>query len=157
MLGKVVVQLADHLVGRAAELDRLDVKLQELEDGEPGVVELVGAPGIGKSRLLGALAERAVARRILVLSGRGAEQERDLPFWQLEDDVAALLEGSLAEVARGRAVLRTRSGARREEKRREGKRESDGRQASNQCPSPVALMRGGLSGKRPMRKGYLSA
>jgi len=61
MLGAVVVQLADHLVGRAGELDRLEVKLQELEDGQPGAVELIGAPGIGKSRLLGALAERAEA------------------------------------------------------------------------------------------------
>jgi ATP/maltotriose-dependent transcriptional regulator MalT len=69
------------LVGRAAELALLDDTLAELAHGEWKAVELVGEPGIGKTRLLAELAHRAVDRDQLVLSGSASELERDLPFW----------------------------------------------------------------------------
>ncbi len=40
------------LVGRADELDSLEQVLDELDRGPPGAIELVGEPGIGKTRLL---------------------------------------------------------------------------------------------------------
>lgn len=50
-------------------------------DGEAfAAVSLSGGPGIGKSRLLAELCDRARRRAWLVVSGRGAELERDLPF-----------------------------------------------------------------------------
>ena len=69
------------LVGRAEELALLDAALAELTRGEWKAVELVGEPGIGKTRLLAELATRASHREQLVLSGFASELERDLPFW----------------------------------------------------------------------------
>ena len=58
-----------------------------------------GEPGIGKTRLLGQLAERAAERRHAVFVGRGAELERELPFaiWidALDDHVGTLGERKL--------------------------------------------------------------
>src|SRR5438477_3918614 len=68
------------LVGRAGELDSLEQVLDELNRGPPGAIELVGEPGIGKTRLLFELASRAELRGYLVLSGSASELERDLPF-----------------------------------------------------------------------------
>ena len=51
------------LVGRAEELALLDGALAELTRGEWKAVELVGEPGIGKTRLLAELATRAESPR----------------------------------------------------------------------------------------------
>jgi predicted ATPase len=73
------------LVGRAGELAELDRGLDRLGAGKPWFVQIVGEPGIGKSRLLLELARRARARGYLVLAGRAAEFEQDLPFAVLRD------------------------------------------------------------------------
>ena len=73
------------LVGRAGELAELDRGLDRLGVGKPWFVQIVGEPGIGKSRLLLELARRARARDYLVLAGRAAEFEQDLPFAVLRD------------------------------------------------------------------------
>src|SRR5215471_15834599 len=70
----------DRLVGRADELDSLDLALDELDRGRPGRLELVGEPGIGKTRLLRELGTRAELRGHLVLAGSASELERELPF-----------------------------------------------------------------------------
>jgi DNA-binding NarL/FixJ family response regulator/tetratricopeptide (TPR) repeat protein len=85
--------LAGHLVGRAEELGSLDRVLIELDQGRAAAVELVGEPGIGKTRLLGELAARADARGRLVLSGSASELERDLPFSVFVDALDEYLEG----------------------------------------------------------------
>ncbi|MET7754238.1 AAA family ATPase [Streptomyces sp. NPDC005389] len=57
-------------VGRARELDRLDVPLRRRAEGTgPVAVEVVGEPGIGKSRLLAEFAVRARRRGATVLRG----------------------------------------------------------------------------------------
>jgi len=68
------------LVGRERELALLDGALAALDGGTAGCVTVAGEPGIGKTRLLGALRERAEARGTLVLDGSAAELERDVPF-----------------------------------------------------------------------------
>ena len=68
------------LVGRAQELAELDEALDQLERGQPRFLQIVGEAGIGKSRLLAELARRAESRGCLVLDGRAAEFEQDLPF-----------------------------------------------------------------------------
>ena len=73
------------LVGRARELAELDGALDQLAAGEPWFVQIVGEPGIGKSRLLAELCRRAEARGYLVLDGRAAEFERDIPFGLIVD------------------------------------------------------------------------
>jgi DNA-binding SARP family transcriptional activator/tetratricopeptide (TPR) repeat protein len=65
-----------HLVGRAAELTILDGAIEDALAGAPGVVEVVGEPGIGKTRLLGALGERARQRGFVSLAGRSVEFDR---------------------------------------------------------------------------------
>ena len=118
--------LATHLVGRASELDSVDRLLTQIDGRHSAALELVGEPGIGKTRLLAELAVRADARGYLVLSGRAGELELDLPFWVfvdaldeyvhgldpqrfdgLDDDVRAELATvfpSLAGLAAGRAT-----------------------------------------------------
>jgi ATP/maltotriose-dependent transcriptional regulator MalT len=113
-------------VGRADELDALEQVLDELNRGPSGAIELVGEPGIGKTRLLSELAARAEARGHLVLLGSASELERELPFSifvhaldeyveslnsnllsTLDDDVQAELAHvlpSLSALAVGRAV-----------------------------------------------------
>ena len=82
-----------HLVGRVEELEAFDLLLSQLDTGEPAVLELLGEPGIGKSRLLAELAARADTRRYTVLSGCAAELEQDLPFWPFVDALDEYLRG----------------------------------------------------------------
>ena len=84
--------VAEHLVGRAAELSSFDRFIEELEEGRPVAIELVGEPGIGKTRLLSELAARADARGHLVLSGSASELEQELPFWVFVDALDEYLQ-----------------------------------------------------------------
>src|SRR5687768_16828205 len=90
----------EQLVGRAAELGSLDGALAELGRRRPCAIELVGEPGIGKTRLLVELGALADERGHTVLSGSASEFERDLPFWvfidALDDFVAGLEPRALA-------------------------------------------------------------
>jgi DNA-binding CsgD family transcriptional regulator len=73
------------LVGRQAELARLDRLVEDLEDGRGGALLVRGDPGIGKTALLEALRDRAAAAGILVLAARGVESEAELAFSALAD------------------------------------------------------------------------
>ncbi len=84
---------AEQLVGRAEELSLFDRVLAELDQSRAAVIELVGEPGIGKTRLLAELAARADARGHLVLSGSASELERDLPFSVFVDALDEYLRG----------------------------------------------------------------
>ncbi|MFD8411867.1 AAA family ATPase [Streptomyces sp. NPDC059650] len=77
------------LVGRGAELERLEAVLDG-RGGRPGVVDLTGSAGIGKSRLLTELCERAADRGMAVLRGRATEYERHIPFRLFTDAFADL-------------------------------------------------------------------
>jgi DNA-binding NarL/FixJ family response regulator len=88
-----MAQAAEQLVGRPTELGVFDGILAELEQGGSAAIELVGEPGIGKTRLLSELADRADARGDLVLSGSASELERDLPFWVFVDALDEYAEG----------------------------------------------------------------
>src|SRR3954470_17030789 len=81
------------LVGRSAELRALEDALARLDGGAAQAVELVGPAGIGKTRLLAELGERAESRGHLVVFGAAAELERELPFWVFVDALDEYLEG----------------------------------------------------------------
>lgn len=85
--------LADHLVGRAEELGSIDRVLGEVAVGRATTIELVGEPGIGKTRLLAELAAHADAHGWLVLSGSASELEQDLPFSVFVDALDEYLRG----------------------------------------------------------------
>ena len=99
------------LVGRSDELAALQRALDGLADGA-AAVEVVGEPGIGKTRLLGELCERADAGKALVLRAGASEMEQSVPFAvfvaALDDYLAslnprvfeALGEQDVAELAR---------------------------------------------------------
>ncbi|MGW6688950.1 AAA family ATPase [Streptomyces sp. NPDC054961] len=85
------------LVGRGAELDRLDEVIGEVigeatdgAAGSPRVVDLTGPAGMGKSRLLTEVCGRARERGLTVLRGRATEYERHIPFHLFTDAFADL-------------------------------------------------------------------
>ena len=81
------------LVGREAELDRIDAVLADVRAGRGAVLVLTGEPGVGKSALLDAIAERANDMR--QLRAAGVEYEAELPFSGLHEllhPVLALIE-----------------------------------------------------------------
>ena len=98
-------------VGRRQELAAVAAALQGL-GRDARYVALSGEPGIGKTRLLEELARRATDRGCTVLTGRGAELERDLPFgvwvdalddhaaWLGSDRIERMLGDRVAELAR---------------------------------------------------------
>src|SRR3954464_3796332 len=85
--------LATHLVGRTRELVLVDRLLAQISEGRFAALELIGEPGIGKTRLLAVLAAHADARGHLVLSGCAGELERDLPFWIFVDALDEYVHG----------------------------------------------------------------
>ncbi|HET7450857.1 MAG TPA: AAA family ATPase [Gaiellaceae bacterium] len=85
--------LDERLVGRTDELAALEQVLDALDRGRSATVELVGEPGIGKTRLLTELAARAELRGQLVLAGSASELERDLPFSVFVDALDEYVEG----------------------------------------------------------------
>ncbi len=68
------------LVGRRAELAVLHGLIDAAGAGAPTAAEIVGDPGIGKTRLLAELAEHAHRRGWMVLRGRATEFGRRVPF-----------------------------------------------------------------------------
>ena len=64
------------LRGREAELARLDGLAVTTREGAGGVVVVVGAPGIGKSRLLAEAGQHAAAAGLLVAAGGADELDR---------------------------------------------------------------------------------
>src|SRR5262245_9672525 len=85
--------LVTHLVGRVSELGSVERLLAQVGEGQSAALELVGEPGIGKTRLLGELAARADAGGYLVLTGRAGELELDLPFWVFVDALDEYVHG----------------------------------------------------------------
>ncbi len=78
------------LVGRTAELGLLDTVIDRLGRGAPSFVDITGAAGIGKSRLMSEFCLHARRRGMTVLRGRAAEYERHLPFHPFADAFADL-------------------------------------------------------------------
>src|SRR6266540_3092217 len=75
------------LIGRDREIAAAESVFDSLSGEGAAVIALAGEPGIGKTRLLGELCGRADERGHLVLNGRGAEFERELPFGAFADAV----------------------------------------------------------------------
>ena len=88
------VGLKPPIIGRRRQLAALAEALVRLEGRGSPIVALSGEPGIGKTRLLDELCARADGHGHLVLCGRAAEMEQDLPFAVVVDalgDYAASL------------------------------------------------------------------
>lgn len=106
-MGTGVPRRNEAIVGRDAELTALDQALDALDavhasqaSAAPTARFLMiqGEPGIGKTMLLDALATDATSRGYLVLDGRAAELEQDVPFGVMADaldDYVATVERAL--------------------------------------------------------------
>ncbi|MEV7393066.1 BTAD domain-containing putative transcriptional regulator [Streptomyces sp. NPDC091215] len=70
----------DLLVERDLQIAELRDSLRAAMDGRPGVVLIEGPAGIGKSRLLGEVRELAAGERVLILTARGSQREKDYGF-----------------------------------------------------------------------------
>ena len=94
------------MLGRRRERMRLRSELAAARAGRARCVELVGEPGIGKTRLLAELGAQADRDGWLVLSGRGTEFETDVPFGifidALDDHVARLGAERVRRLSRDR-------------------------------------------------------
>lgn len=98
------------LLEREAELAIIAERIEAARSGSGSLLMVEGAAGIGKTRLVRAACERARARGMTVLTARGSELERGLPFGVVRElfdsfvrrvpaaDRAALLAGA-AELA----------------------------------------------------------
>ncbi len=98
------------LYGRDPEIDAIDGCLQIAREGQFSGVQLVGAPGVGKTALCERTAELAVEFKIL--RARGVETEEDLPLAALSGILANLPDlgppppnRTLARIERIRDVL----------------------------------------------------
>ncbi len=85
------------LIEREAELGRLDALIEDVLAGRGRVVAIEGPAGIGKSALVAALAAAARAHGIRVLSARGSELERDIPFGVARQWFEPVLAAAAAE------------------------------------------------------------
>ncbi len=78
-------------VGRSAELAELEAALADAADGQPWMAFVAGDSGVGKTRLLSELAQRARASGARVLSGDCVELgEGELPYAPLVGALRAL-------------------------------------------------------------------
>lgn len=68
------------LAGREIEVSALTAILDGAAAGRGGVVLILGAPGTGKTRLLGVARQLATARGMAVRTARGSEREFDEPY-----------------------------------------------------------------------------
>ncbi|HEY1273735.1 MAG TPA: AAA family ATPase [Thermoleophilaceae bacterium] len=95
------------LVGRERDLEALEGVVLGTAGG-PRAARIVGEPGIGKTRLLREVLERAGDRGDLTLSGRGAEFEQELPFGvvvdALDDYLGSLSVARLGKLGEERAA-----------------------------------------------------
>ena len=88
-------------VGRTAELEVIEGLLAGLGEGRGGALGILGEAGIGKTRLLAELVERADMRGYLALSGAASELDRDVPFWVFADALDEYVRGLPPRVLAG--------------------------------------------------------
>lgn len=87
------------IVGRQGELDVVDAFLDQLTGGAAGLV-VAGEPGIGKTTLWNAAAERAGERGWHVLKARPAESEASFSFAGLGDLLEPVVDEIVADLPR---------------------------------------------------------
>ena len=72
---------SSRLIGRAGELAALEAALSDATDGRPSVAFVAGESGVGKTRLLSELEQRARERDVLTLIGDCVDLgESELPY-----------------------------------------------------------------------------
>lgn len=83
--------MAFPLVGRAAELARLEATVAAVEGGGSRTLLLAGEGGVGKTRLARAVAESAARRGFAIAEGRAYSVESGVPYAVFADALAPTL------------------------------------------------------------------
>jgi len=78
-------QVFSEMVGRDKELDKLEIQVLKVINGEGSVVNVSGEAGIGKSRLIAELKKRDVMKRVTVLEGCSISIGKNLSFYPIID------------------------------------------------------------------------
>jgi DNA-binding CsgD family transcriptional regulator len=90
------IRTAPTLLGREAEIAAIEELITRVRGGRGGSLVLRGEPGVGKTALLDAFAERAEGTTILRASG--VESEGELAFAAVHRMCAGMLQGSIDEL-----------------------------------------------------------
>jgi class 3 adenylate cyclase/tetratricopeptide (TPR) repeat protein len=99
------------MVGRDAELDRLELQIMKTINGKGSIVNISGEAGIGKSRLVAELKKREAVQRVALFEGRSISIGKNLSFHPIidllkkwaqirEDDGEAMALGKLESAVR---------------------------------------------------------
>lgn len=91
------------LIGRSAELARIDAFLNEARTGDGGLLTLVGPAGVGKSRLITEAMRRARLRGFRVLHGSASPHQEELSYAPLVEALRPLIND--AQQLSSRSVL----------------------------------------------------
>ncbi|MBI5582823.1 MAG: AAA family ATPase [Deltaproteobacteria bacterium] len=78
-------QVSSVMVGRDQEMNRLELQMMKVINGEGSVVNIIGEAGIGKSRLMAELRRHQVMLKVALLEGRAISIGRNLSFHPLVD------------------------------------------------------------------------
>ncbi|MEF8942412.1 MAG: adenylate/guanylate cyclase domain-containing protein [Desulfohalobiaceae bacterium] len=78
-------QVSSELVGRDQELSTLKFQVQKAIQGHGSVVNVMGEPGIGKSRLVAELKKLDVMNQVVLLEGRAISIGKSLSFYPIVD------------------------------------------------------------------------
>jgi class 3 adenylate cyclase/tetratricopeptide (TPR) repeat protein len=73
-------QIYSTMVGRDKELNRLELQVMKVINGEGSVTNIIGEAGVGKSRLVAELKKRELMKRVTFLEGRAISIGRNLSF-----------------------------------------------------------------------------
>jgi len=90
--------LCPTIVGRANELAALQTMVSDVEEGRSHLVLFSGEAGIGKSRLVAALAKDASSRGFLVLQGNCYGRDRTSPYAPVLDLIRSFLANQPRDV-----------------------------------------------------------
>jgi len=78
-------QVSSEIVGRDMDLDKLQLQVMKVVNGDGSVVNVIGEAGIGKSRLIAELKKRDVMKRVTLLEGRAISIGKSLSFHPIID------------------------------------------------------------------------
>ncbi len=76
--------ISGSLIGREQELQRAAAAVERLNDGEGGILAIVGEAGIGKSRLLAELRRQVQGEALRWLEGHNLSYGQTLSFWPFQ-------------------------------------------------------------------------
>jgi len=74
-------KIYSEMVGRDAELNKLELQVLKAVNGEGSIVNVIGEAGIGKSRLIAELKQKDVIKKVALHEGRAISMGKGLSFY----------------------------------------------------------------------------